>query len=61
VLPVIPPADRPEPVLRAPDPAEHPAGVRHWGEMLPVRWTLQRDDAGTAATWWRGATGTEFG
>jgi predicted acyl esterase len=61
LLPVIPPAARPEPVFGAPGPAEHPAGVRHWGDMLPVRWTQQRDDAGTAAIWWRGAGGTEFG
>jgi hypothetical protein len=28
--------------------------------MVPVRWTLQRDDTGAAAIWWRGSTGTEF-
>jgi hypothetical protein len=28
--------------------------------MLPVRWTLQRDDTGASAIWWRGSTGTEF-
>jgi putative CocE/NonD family hydrolase len=60
VLPVVPPADRPEPAFRPPAPAATPPGVRRWGEMLPVRWTLQRDDTGTAAIWWRGATGTEF-
>jgi hypothetical protein len=26
-----------------------------------VGWTLQRDETGTAAIWWRGTTGTEFG
>jgi uncharacterized protein len=67
VLPVVPPAAAPEPAagpepaFPLPAPAEHPPGVRSWGEMLPVRWTLRRDGAGTAAIWWRGATGTEFG
>ena len=61
VLPVIPPAARPEPVFAPPGPAEQPPGVRHWGQMLPVGWTLQRDETGTAAIWWRGTTGTEFG
>ncbi len=60
VLPVVPAADRPAPVFAEPGPAEHPPGVRHRGEMLPVRWTLQRDDTGTTAIWWRGSTGTEF-
>ena len=64
VLPVIPAAAsgqaRPAPELAAPGPAEHPPGASHRGELLPVRWTLQRDDAGTAAIWWRGTTTTEF-
>jgi hypothetical protein len=29
--------------------------------MLPVRWTVQRDDTGNTAMWWRGSTGTVFG
>jgi uncharacterized protein len=61
VLPVIPPEVRPEPEFGTPGEAEHPPGVSHRGEMLPVRWTLQRDDAGTAAISWRGSTTTEFG
>jgi uncharacterized protein len=61
VLPVIPPQERPEPEFTVPGPAEQAPGVTHRGEMLPVRWTLQRDDAGTAAIWWRGSTTTEFG
>ena len=62
VLPVIPLATRRpgSPEFAAPGPAEQPPGVSHRGEMLPVRWTLQRDDAGTAAIWWRGTTTTEF-
>jgi len=60
VLPVVPPAGRPAPVLAEPGPAEHAPGVRTWGEMLPVRWTLQRDDTGATAIWWRGSTGSEF-
>jgi uncharacterized protein len=60
VLPVVPAADRPVPVFAEPVPAEHQPGVRHWGEMLPVRWTLERDDSGATAIWWRGSTGTEF-
>jgi uncharacterized protein len=67
ILPVVPPARSPEPAagpepaFAPPAPAEHPPGVRSWGEMLPVRWTLRRDDAGTAAIWWRGAAVAEFG
>jgi uncharacterized protein len=60
VLPVVPAADRPAPVFAEPSPAEHAPGVRAWGEMVPVRWTLQRDDTGATAIWWRGSTGTEF-
>jgi uncharacterized protein len=60
VLPVVPPAGRPAPVFAEPGPAEHAPGVRTRGEMLPVRWTLQRDDTGTTAIWWRGSTGSEF-
>ncbi len=60
VLPVVPAADRPAPVFAQPAAADHAPGVRHWGEMLPVRWTLERDDTGASAIWWRGSTGTEF-
>jgi uncharacterized protein len=61
LLPVIPPQVRPEPEFGVPGAAEEASGVTHRGEMLPVRWTLQRDDTGTAAIWWRGTTTTEFG
>jgi putative CocE/NonD family hydrolase len=60
ILPVVPPAGRPAPVFAGPGPAEQAPGVRTWGEMLPVRWTLQRDDTGATAIWWRGSTGSEF-
>ncbi len=64
VLPVIPSVAsrqaRLAPEFAAPGPAEHPPGASHRGELLPVRWTLQRDDAGTAAIWWRGTTTSEF-
>jgi len=63
VLPVVPAdaaAGRPGPAFGKPGPAEQPQGVRAWGEMLPVRWTFQRDDTGATAIWWRGSTGTEF-
>jgi len=61
ILPVVPPEARPEPTFREAAPVRQPPGVSHRGEMLPVRWTLQRDDTGAAAIWWRGTTTTEFG
>jgi uncharacterized protein len=60
VLPVIPPQARPEPEFRVPAVSDPAPGVSHQGEMLPVRWTLERDDAGTAAISWRGNTTTQF-
>ena len=60
VLPVVPAAERPAPVFAEPAPEERAPGVRSWGEMVPVRWTWQRDDTGATAIWWRGGTGTEF-
>jgi uncharacterized protein len=60
VLPVVPAADRPAPVFAEPGPAVRAPGVRSWGEMLPVHWTLQRDDTGAATLCWRGGTGSEF-
>ena len=63
VLPVVPadPAGgQPNPAFGKPGPAEQPQGVRAWGEMLPVRWTLRRGDTGATTIWWRGTTGTEF-
>jgi hypothetical protein len=59
-LPVIPAAPRPRPRFAEPQPAEPLAGVRSWGEILPVRWTVQRDDSGASAVWWRGSSGTTF-
>jgi hypothetical protein len=60
VVPADPAADERVPVFAEPGPEEQPPGIRHWGDMVPVRWTLQRDDTGAAAIWWRGSTGTEF-
>jgi uncharacterized protein len=65
MLPVVPAAAGPgaepaEPEFPAPGPACYPDQVRHWGEMLPVRWTVERDADGVAAVSWRGTTGTDF-
>jgi hypothetical protein len=62
VLPVVPPAEaeRPAPQFPEPGPEEPPQGVRHWGEILPVRWTVHRDEAGTVSVSWRGTSGSEF-
>jgi len=60
VLPVVPEQDRPRPTFADPEPAANLPGSRSWGEMLPVRWTTQRDDRGLASMWWRGVSGTEF-
>jgi hypothetical protein len=63
VLPVIP--ARPAPGLPAPqfaaaEPDPLPPGVRGWGDMLPVRWTMQRDDRGVTSISWRGNSGSDF-
>src|SRR5215472_159405 len=60
VLPVVPAESSPVPAFPVAGPAEYPAGVRSWGDMVPAGWNLLRDDAGTATTWWRGTSGTEF-
>ncbi len=67
VLPVIPAADPPspeagvpEPRFPQPGPEEPPHGIRHWGEILPVRWTVHRDEAGTVSVSWRGTSGSDF-
>jgi uncharacterized protein len=60
-LPVIPAADRAEPVFARAAGAELPPGTRATGEMVPVRWNLLRDDTGAASIWWRGASATQFG
>ncbi len=64
VLPVVPPAPapgRPGPGFPPPEPADGPPGVRAWGDMLPVRWSVTRDGTGAAVACWRGAAGTKFG
>jgi predicted acyl esterase len=60
VLPVIPPEARPEPAFQVPGPDHRPDDVSGWGDMLPTRWTTERDGAGQATTWWRGTSGSEF-
>jgi hypothetical protein len=62
VLPVIPPAEAELPVPRFPEPGPEdlPEGVRHWGEIVPVRWSVHRDEAGTVSVSWRGTSGSEF-
>jgi hypothetical protein len=64
VLPVVPPATGadllPVPRFPEPDPAPAVPGVTGWGDMVPVRWHLERDDTGRTAIWWRGTSGSEF-
>jgi uncharacterized protein len=62
VLPVVP-ADpgRPVPSFAELEEGESLPGVSYWGDVLPVRWTLVRDDKGTASISWRGTAGNEFG
>jgi hypothetical protein len=60
VLPVVPAAPRPVPSFDTPEPGAALPGVRSWGDVLPVRWTLVRDDTGTASISWRGSAGTEY-
>ncbi len=61
VLPVIPAEERQAPTFGEFEPAEELDGVRSWGDVLPVRWTLVRDDKGIASISWRGTAGNEFG
>ena len=63
VLPVIPaaePAAARSRSSRSPARRSRPDGVRHWGEIVPVRWTVHRDESGTVAVSWRGSSGTDF-
>jgi uncharacterized protein len=60
VLPVVPAEPRPRPDFPLPGPAKYPDGVRSWGDMVPARWNLHRDETGATATWWRGISGTDF-
>ena len=62
-LPVVPatgPKELPAPVFGEFEPAEELEGVNSWGDVLPVRWTLVRDDKGVASISWRGTAGNEF-
>lgn len=62
VLPVVPARTEPapDPLLAPPGPPDQLAGVRSWGDVLPVRWTLVRDDKGVASISWRGSAGTRY-
>ncbi|MGP8001032.1 MAG: CocE/NonD family hydrolase [Streptosporangiaceae bacterium] len=65
MLPVVPAAAGPGaepagPEFPVPGPPCYPDGVRPWGGILPVRWLVERDEDGTAAVSWRGASGTDF-
>jgi uncharacterized protein len=60
VLPVVPYEPRPEPEFAAPEPADQPDRIRHVGEIVPDRWTLQRDETGTSAIWWRASSANDF-
>jgi uncharacterized protein len=60
VLPVVPAGDRPVPVFADIEPGQELPGVSSWGEVLPVRWTLVRDDKGVASISWRGTAGNEY-
>ncbi|MHB1875019.1 MAG: CocE/NonD family hydrolase [Streptosporangiaceae bacterium] len=61
VLPVIPAQDRPVPEFPAPAPGEPAPGIRSWGELLPVRWSVRREPDGTVLASWAGTSGAEFG
>ncbi len=61
VLPVVPAEPgRPVPEFGKPGPAYQPADVRGWGDMVPVRWNLLRDETGRTSIWWRGSSGSQF-
>jgi hypothetical protein len=62
-LPVVPATDgspAQAPVFGDFEPSEELEGVRSWGDVLPVRWTLVRDDKGVASISWRGTAGNEY-
>jgi len=59
-LPVVPAESRPAPVFGDVEAGEELDGVSGWGDVLPVRWTLVRDDQGIASIAWRGTAGNVF-
>ena len=61
VLPVVPAQDRPVPEFPAPTIGGPAPGIRSWGELLPVRWSVRREPDGTVLTSWSGTSGAEFG
>jgi uncharacterized protein len=62
VLPVVPAASvpLPVPVFGEPEAAPELSDVTGWGDVLPVRWNLQRDDKGVASISWRGTAGNTY-
>ena len=56
-LPVVPAESRPAPVFGDFEAGEELDGVSDWGDVLPVRWNLVRDDRGTTSIAWRGTAG----
>ncbi len=59
-LPVVPAESRPAPVFGDFEAGQELDGVCGWGDVLPVRWTLVRDDKGIASIAWRGTAGNVF-
>jgi uncharacterized protein len=63
VLPVVRADERTDdtaPKFSDPEPQPELPGTRAWGDVLPVRWTSQRDDKGVASISWRGTAGNEY-
>lgn len=60
-LPVVPPAEKPRPAFRPPEPVESPVGYRSVGETWPGRWTVTRDAVRRrTVVEWAGTSVTEF-
>ncbi len=61
VLPVVPAQDQPVPEFPAPTIGGPAPGIRSWGELLPVRWSVRREPDGTVLASWSGTSGADFG
>ena len=53
-------AERPAPVFADFEPSGKARRRAQLGDVLPVRWTLVRDDKGVASISWRGTAGHEY-
>jgi hypothetical protein len=60
VLPVVPHEDRPAPSFRPPDAHARPPGVESEDRVVPIDWTLRRED-GHAVAGWTGDWSSAFG